>query len=120
MDDIQTGLNSHHDGNVEAACGMAKRYMQSSTCNVQVKNEMGIAFLNSDTNHHKHHESDSSSSESSESWEHGQAPCYAHFDTRMAIATHAAGWDEIKKFKSSGARGFYVCAVPFASCLAQI
>ena len=49
-----------------------------------------------------------SSSSSSESWEHGQAPCYAHFDTRYAVGTHAAGWNEIKKFSSRAARGFYV------------
>jgi len=113
LDDIQTGANSHKDGNVEAACGMAKRYMQSATCDATVANEMAISFLNSDILHHHHLESSessssSSSSSSSESWEHGQAPCYAHFDTRYAIGTHAAGWDEIKKFNSDGARGFYV------------
>ena len=76
---------------------------------------MAIAILNSDV-HFEHnidsesdeHSSSSSSSSSSESWEHGQGPCYAHFDTRYAVGTHAAGWDEIKKFSSSAAHGFYV------------
>ena len=95
--------------------------MTTTTCDATVKNEMAIAILNSDIGDHCHHEHDhsssseghdhsssSSSSSSSESWEHGQAPCYAHFDTRYAVGTHAAGWHEIKKFSSKAARGFYV------------
>ena len=35
-------------------------------------------------------------------------PCYAHFNTRYAIGTHAAGWDEIEEFSTSAAHGFYV------------
>ena len=81
---------------------------------------MAIAILNSDV-HFQHnidsesdeHSSSSSSSSSSESWEHGQGPCYAHFDTRYAVGTHAAGWDEIKKFSSSAAHGFYVRFLKF-------
>lgn len=115
MDGIQTEMTSHKHGNVEAACGMAKRHMTTAVCDATIKNEMAIAILNSDV-HFEHnidsesdeHSSSSSSSSSSESWEHGQGPCYAHFDTRYAVGTHAAGWDEIKKFSSSAAHGFYV------------
>ena len=35
-------------------------------------------------------------------------PCYAHFNTRYGIGTHAAGWDEIEEFSTSAAHGFYV------------
>ena len=45
---MQTGLTSHHDGNVEAACGMAKRHLTTSVCDATIKNEMAIAILNSD------------------------------------------------------------------------
>lgn len=107
LEPIETLANSHMDGNVEASCGMAKRWMQTSTCDTSVKNEMAIAILNSDRKVFDD-SSSSSSSSSSESWEHGQPPCYAHFDTRFAIGTHAAGWDEIKGFSSSRAKGFYV------------
>ena len=82
MDPIQTLPDSGKAGNVEAACGMAKKYMQTYTCG-HVKNEMAIAILNSDYKKHYHDHSSSSSSSSSESWEHGQLPCFAHFDTRL-------------------------------------
>ena len=40
-------------------------------------------------------------------------PCFAHFTTRYAIGTHAAGWDEIEEFSSSAAHGFYVSKIFF-------
>ena len=114
MDPIQTLANSHRDGNVEAACGQAKRYIQTTTCEANTQHEMAIAILNSDIHFERALSSESmdssssSSSSSSESWEHGQGPCFAHFDTRFAIGTHSAGWHEINKFSTSQARGFYI------------
>ena len=118
MDPIQTLPDSGKAGNVEAACGMAKKYMQTYTCG-HVKNEMAIAILNSDYKKHYHDHSSSSSSSSSESWEHGQLPCFAHFDTRFAVGTHAAGWDEIRKFSSSAAKGFYVISTTLLCLLKE-
>jgi len=114
IEPLQTGETSHRDGNVEAACAQAKRYMESATCASTSKNEMAIAILNSDiysrlrhdTNHHS--SSSSSSSSSSEETLDTPGPCFAHFTTRYAIGTHAAGWDEIEEFSSSAAHGFYI------------
>ena len=86
LDPIQTKANYHKDGNVEAACGQANRYLQTTTCDAHIQHEMAIAVLNSDI----YFEGDSSSSSSSsESLE--DEPCLAHFDTRFAIGTHSAG-----------------------------
>ena len=108
--------------------------MESATCASTSKNEMAIAILNSDIysrlRHDTNHHSSSSSSSSSSSEEtlgyiffsslftffefiqslflDTPGPCFAHFTTRYAIGTHAAGWDEIEEFSSSAAHGFYV------------
>merc|ERR1712223_2305182 len=65
IEPLQTGETSHRDGNVEAACAQAKRYMESATC--------------------------ASTSTSSEETLDTPGPCFAHFTTRHAIGTHAAG-----------------------------
>ena len=59
------------DGNVEAACGMAKRKIQASVCDANVKNEMAIAILNSDIGFHKY-------ASSSESDEHHHSRLYVY------------------------------------------
>ena len=109
LEALETGTTSHRRGNVEAACAQAKRYIESTTCDASIKNEMAIAFLNSDIWSRLHRDRrHSSTSSSSSSEEHTPGPCYAHFNTRYAIGTHAAGWDEIEEFSTSAAHGFYV------------
>jgi len=109
LEAVQTNGTSHHRGNVEAACAQAKRYMESTTCDATIKNEMAIAFLNSDIWSRLHRDRrHSSSSSSSSSEEDTPGPCYAHFSTRYAIGTHSAGWDEIEEFSTSAAHGFYI------------
>ena len=68
--------NSHWRGNIEAACGMGKTYISSTTCQATVANEMAIAILNSDiwTRVDKDRRR--------VDWHKGKGPCYAHFDTR--------------------------------------
>lgn len=123
LEALETDADSHHRGNIEAACAQAKRYMESTTgCGSVVKNEMAIAFLNSDIwsrlrRDRQHSHSHSSSSSSSE--EDMPGPCYAHFDTRYAIGTHAAGWDEIEEFSTSAAHGFYIHDNEYTMAAAQ-
>jgi len=83
---------------------------------------MAIALLNSDIwsrlrRDRQHSHSHSSSSSSSE--EDMPGPCYAHFDTRYAIGTHAAGWDEIEEFSTSAAHGFYIHDNEYTMAAAQ-
>jgi len=121
LENIQTNGTSHRRGNVEAACAQAKRYMEGTTgCGAVVKNEMAIGFFNSDIwsrlDRDRRH---SSSSSSSSSEEHMPGPCYAHFNTRYAIGTHAAGWDEIEEFSTSAAHGFYIHDNEYTMAAAQ-
>jgi len=50
---------------------------------------------------------------------HMPGPCYAHFNTRYAIGTHAAGWDEIEEFSTSAAHGFYIHDNEYTMAAAQ-
>lgn len=100
-------INEYKDGNIEAACAMSKRTMQNVPCIADTKNEMAIAFLNSGIQFHRYHKhDDSSSSESSEY--RGVKPCKAHYDTRMAIGTHVARWENLDRWSTTAARPFYV------------
>jgi hypothetical protein len=99
MDDIRT--QDLGPGNVEAGCALAKYYQQETVCNATLRNEMAIVILNSEI--HSHMKEDRRNHD----WDEGQGPCFAHFDTRMAIGTHSAKWPDIEEWSSSAAKGFW-------------
>ena len=41
----------------------------------------------------------------------GNAPCISHYNTRMAIGTHVARWEDLDKWSSKAARPFYVSQI---------
>jgi len=95
-------IESYKDGNIEAACSLSKKFMQSTLCTAHLRNEMAIAFLNSGMHYHRYRHGSSSESD-----EDGAKPCYAHFDTRMAVGTHVARWHQIDSWSTNAARPFY-------------
>jgi len=100
--------NAFQDGNIEAACSMSKYYMSNIPCASDINNEMVIAFLNSGVQFERYRSLDDSDSSSSSSEEfHGFKPCFAHFDTRMAIGTHMARWENLDRWSTKAARPFY-------------
>jgi len=100
---------SFGDGSIEVACHLSKKFITTTPCEAKVNNEMAISFLNSGINFKKslHESTDVSSSEENTMKLLGKAPCIDHFNTRMAIGTHMAKWEDLDKWSSKAARPFY-------------
>ena len=129
--------NNDEDGKIEVGCHMSKEYVCSTPCNAYIANEMAISFLNGGIDFKRLvkcaiinklfvyalyllasqslkifqlrslHE-DFSSEEDDAIKKLGNAPCISHYNTRMAIGTHVARWEDLDKWSSKAARPFYV------------
>ena len=90
---------------------MSKKLMQTTPCVASLKNEMAIAYLNSGIQFHRYHKHKHDSSEEDHEFG-GLKPCLSHFDTRMAIGTHVARWENLDRWSTKAARPFYVSLLP--------
>ena len=108
---VQYGANSYKDGLIEHACGVAKYYMDSVTCDLGNPSErMAIAVANSDIHDHtrKHNSKWTSNCKEDFRWVQCFKSSQAYFlsklcisRTRMGIGTHAIDGDDIDDFQSS-------------------
>jgi len=99
--------NNDEDGKIEVGCHMSKEYVCSTPCNAYIANEMAISFLNSGIEFKRSLHEDFSSEEDDAIKKLGNAPCISHYNTRMAIGTHLARWEDLDKWSSKAARPFY-------------
>ena len=88
--------DSKYDANVEAACRVAYKSFSDYCNDEDFRNEMAIAFFNSEFHYNVE-----------KKYKQTFSPCSTHFETRMAVGIHAAKKHELKQWSSKDELGTY-------------
>ena len=96
LKDVRMDDDSKYDANVEAACRVAHNSFSDCPEDQDIRNEMSIAFFNSEFHYHVNRKD-----------LHHYSPCMTHFDTRMAVGIHATKKHELKQWASQDDLGTY-------------